>query len=461
MKKILFTLLLLFPMSLYADSIFLSSSVSDSLVGYWTFNGNEVTNGVIVNRVNSTQNGNPENIATSSFYAYGKIGQSGNFDGTNDDVILPNSNTYNFDNTKNFTISGWINIAKAGSSETVFSTVNGSGTGGYGVYISTGNVLGFIVYNGVGSSAVLGNTVVTQKTWHHVAYVFTGPTTANLYLDGVLDKTGSFTQNLASISANRFIGTNSNLADHFNGKIDDLRIYNRALSDLEVRQLYNNGQNIILTPTSVTSQLSAYWKFDGKTIKNGVVQDQSGNAINGTLVNIASSTFYKAGRIGQALNFDGVNDRMNFSVAPSTTTFSMSAWVFPTSHVANYGEVMTQNTTRGLYIKSDQHLTYFDGTDRQCPTTIPDRQWNHVLVVAQGTFMTFWVNGIFCSAVPFTVAAPTFTNMGSSNTASEQFGGLIDDARIYNTALSTSTILQIYNTGWSVMKKTSSTTIDK
>lgn len=455
MKKLLIILIfILLPQIAFAGVLGSFRPMSQlwntsGLVGYWTFDGNTIKSGRITNSVNTSEDGSPVNIATSTFYAPGHIGQGGNFDGTNDNVILPNSSTYNFDNTNNFTVAGWVNTNKTGAFQTIFSTVNSGGTGGFGFYLTTGRLVGLIVYTGAGASSVVtGNTAVTQNAWHHVAVVFTGPTTVNLYLDGVLDKTGSETQTLAGVSANRFIGKNNNLGDAFGGKIDDLRVYNRALSATEIQQLSISG---FLNPMSIknaplSNGLVSYWNFDGYATRTGLILDQSGTN-NGTLVNIATSTFYVPGRFGQALNFDGVDDRMTTSKAPGTT-FTISAWVKPLAHPSAYGEVLTQNTTRGLYIKSDQRLTYFEGGDKQCTTLVKDNVWTHILVVANATYMTFWLNGVFCSALTFTVTAPTFTNTGSSNSSGEQFKGGIDDLRVYSTALSTTSIQQLYINGF-------------
>jgi hypothetical protein len=52
--------------------------------------------------------------------------------------------------------------------------------------------------------------------------------------------------------------------------------------------------------TGLSCGLVGYWTFDGKNIVNGVVKDMSGSGNDGNTVNIASSTFYAPGKIGQA-----------------------------------------------------------------------------------------------------------------------------------------------------------------
>ena len=68
---------------------------------------------------------------------------------------------------------------------------------------------------------------------------------------------------------------------------------------------------------SLRSGLVGYWTFDGKDMLNGVALDKSGNFATGTLVSIATSTFYAPGKIGQGLNFDGVDDYVNIGAPAS------------------------------------------------------------------------------------------------------------------------------------------------
>ena len=63
----------------------------------------------------------------------------------------------------------------------------------------------------------------------------------------------------------------------------------------------------ISRPSTHNLDLVGHWTFDGAKVVNGVALDSAGTN-NGNLVNIASSTFYSYGKIGQGFNFDGLND---------------------------------------------------------------------------------------------------------------------------------------------------------
>ena len=84
---------------------------------------------------------------------------------------------------------------------------------------------------------------------------------------------------------------------------------------------YSDASFTISRPPTNNLGLVGHWTFDGKNVVNGVALDSSGNGNNGNLINIATSTFYSYGKIGQGFNFDGTNDYINLgnnvSLAPS------------------------------------------------------------------------------------------------------------------------------------------------
>ena len=104
-----FSIFFLFsPNRVEAMSIGVPSNIlnlSSGLVGWWTFDGKDVVNGVIRDKSGQGNHGNAINIASSTFYTKGKVGQAGNFDGGDDYVSV--SNNSSFKPTGAMTISGW------------------------------------------------------------------------------------------------------------------------------------------------------------------------------------------------------------------------------------------------------------------------------------------------------------------------------------------------------------------
>jgi len=116
-----------------------------------------------------------------------------------------------------------------------------------GVNATSGTRIWFLVDNGTftcwdGSSAYLCSTPVDDDAWHHVAAtVDAGTGDGTLYVDGSQEKT--FSTNLSLAPDDRYtIGAEydgQSLSDFLGGRIDELRVYDRALSDSEVSKLYN------------------------------------------------------------------------------------------------------------------------------------------------------------------------------------------------------------------------------
>ena len=90
-----------------------------------------------------------------------------------------------------------------------------------------------------GSNWKDANTTVTDGSWHHGVVTVSG-TSLIFYLDGKPD--GSHTiANLSSISQNLWLGRENTGATYFSGQLDELKIYNYALTTNQIKLDYNNS----------------------------------------------------------------------------------------------------------------------------------------------------------------------------------------------------------------------------
>lgn len=181
----------------------------------------------------------------------GKLATALDFDGTNDRISLGTSNTLNLYN--DFTVSAWINPRDMGESDggigydigTVFSRYT-NGASGYMLLISDysgGNRLGFYS-EGTGDTIASNSGAITRNAWQHVAVVKQAASdTVTLYINGIVVGSGS-NDVQSQTNAPAYIGAWPDApggVSTFDGAIDDLRVYNRALSAQEVSQLYHYG----------------------------------------------------------------------------------------------------------------------------------------------------------------------------------------------------------------------------
>lgn len=216
------------------------------------------------------------------------------------------------------------------------------------------------------------------------------------------------------------------------------------------------------------SSLVGWWTFDGKDMTNGRVNDISGNANHGNLINIATSTFYRPGKIGQGFNFDGTDDYVNVgnnsSLSP-TTGITISAWVRPLkkSNAANYSAITAKGgSLYALMIRQDGIVTFYlqgvanwltnDGTK-----DLFDGSWHYVTATYDGNFQRIYVDALLMNsnAITGTITSSSVTTVIGRDTTGAStyvFNGSLDDVRIYNRALSAKEITQLYNMGTNYIK---------
>ena len=252
-----FIFILIFSFSFFhlkeAEASFMISRPSTNnigLVSHWTFDGKDVVNGVALDRAGSN-NGNLVNIATSTFYSYGKIGQGFKFDGTNDYVTIADA-PFDFERTNSFSASAWVKLASNAVENIILSKEGASPSyTGWAFYVEPGSLRVLLTNkydapsNGISKDSAIQ---IDDNVWHHVAFTYNGSSLAsgvNIYIDGVLSNGTATRDNLsASILNNVSLNAGRGAWDgaYFNGNIDDARIYNRALLAAEVKMLYNMGR---------------------------------------------------------------------------------------------------------------------------------------------------------------------------------------------------------------------------
>jgi hypothetical protein len=178
--------------------------------------------------------GNNHGTVYGAVWTTGKIDGALSFDGI-DDYVDCGSGPSNYDN---ITVSAWMKTSTEG-----ILVSNRYSSYSFGTWYTLSSMDIAVGDNSQGGYRLLPfNTTTLDGNWHHVAYTKNGTSHA-IYVDGLLDL--SFTSN-ADISWNNptFIGrrwTKSSSVGWFNGIIDDVRIYDRALSAEEVQQLYQSG----------------------------------------------------------------------------------------------------------------------------------------------------------------------------------------------------------------------------
>lgn len=413
------------------------ADLNDGLVAYYPFNGN-------ANDISGNGNHGTEYGGVS--YVEGVVGQALSFDGVDDYVDIWSMEEINNNvNTTEGTVSMWIKPNQnAGHIYQYFSAHNDR------LYLrvnSSNDSLCFQVGNG-GMYSV--NEVTFDNTWYHIVGVWS-PDGMKLYFNGELDSTADFPNPGFTFQGNEtfYLGRRWLKDWYYNGVIDEMRIYDRALSKAEIRALA--GKNY-------ESDLVAYYSFNDESDPG---HDDSGNGQQGELVGDAVWT--AQGKVNGAMEFDGDRD---WVVIPFSDKTDVNGW--PEGRLALWFKVRDFHAERdndSILFKSVEWGDHsgiaigirhkkVGGSWRNDETTNnrysvtweePSlNQWYHAAVVYLGSSMEFYINGakVGEDAEPDTYGpgdpnrnAPL--RIGGQHPDGEMlnFDGWIDELRLYDRAL--------------------------
>ncbi|WP_342304989.1 LamG-like jellyroll fold domain-containing protein [Methanolobus sp. ZRKC5] len=413
----------------------IASAVSESgLVAYYPFDGD--TRDYSGNGNDGTNNG--------ATFVSGMSGNALDFDGMADYVSAPIN--INSDVMPQVTMTLWVK-SDSDSRGTVISHDNG----GYDRTIdidARGGGLGWSAFSG--SGGVLGYQSVITDKWTFLAVVYDQDAgTVKFYVDGTMyEEEGSLGTGWNAIN----IGSNPSYGANFDGIIDEVRIYNYALTQSEINSIYEGGiepstGDITSTPTGPSISepgLVAYYPFDKDTM------DYSGNGNDGT----NNGATFVSGIGGNALDFDGMEDYVSVPI-------NINPDVMPQATIALW--VRSNSDSRGTVISHDNGgydrtididarggglgWSAFSGSGSVLGyQTVTTDKWTFLAVVYDqdaGT-VKFYVDDVMYEEEGSLGMGWDAINIGSNPSFGAYFDGLIDEVRIYDYALTQSEISSLY-----------------
>jgi glucose/arabinose dehydrogenase/PKD repeat protein len=194
------------------------------LVGAWSFDEASGTSAA-----DASGSGNTGTISGAARTA-GRYGGALSFDGVNDWVTVNDANS--LDLTNRMTLEAWVRPTALGDWRTVLLKER-PGHLAYALYGSTDNNRPAGHVFTTGDIALGGPSVLPANTWSHLAFTYDGATT-RLYVNGTQVATAALTGNAVVSTGLLRIGGNSVWGEWFSGAIDEVRIYNRALTATEI-----------------------------------------------------------------------------------------------------------------------------------------------------------------------------------------------------------------------------------
>jgi hypothetical protein len=398
-------------------------------------------------------NGN-HGINTGAAFTAGVKGQALSFDGIDDYIRINESDAFHF-GTGSATFTAWIKTTSSGEYDVILGTnwnpseimvIRKNSKDKVQVIFSTGEAA---------KGEAEGTTSINDGRWHFVAGVRDAENNAvRIYVDGVeedygVDDSGSL-RSTADWGIGNLIGTTGYPKTvWFEGEIDEVKIYDYALSAGEIEALYDD---IMKQP-----QLLAYYPLDGDT------NDYSGNGNNGANIGAA----FTEGVKGLALSFDGIDDYVRIPESSSyyfgTGGATLSAWMRTTSAGEN-DVILGTNwaSAASMQIRKDANnrarAIFETGNNQrgtaQGTTSINDGRWHFVAGVrdAESNAVRIYVDGVEeghgadgSGSIKDTIDWGIGNIIGSTNYPSTLwFQGEIDEIKVYNYALSAEEIRSEY-----------------
>jgi hypothetical protein len=339
------------------------------------------------------------------------------------------------------TISAWIYPATDKASCIVNKKYD-SQNNGFDFRTYSNRKLFFRIGDGTANkTAYSDSNILILNSWQHVAVVYNG-SEVKFYVNGQLKSIRSMTGRIATNTNALYLGKYQSSVLYFDGKLDDVRIYNRSLTPYQIKE---------------AAYMSAYYKLDGNGTDEMGYNDATVNgppAIVTAQVN-AGFDFYAS---GQYLNAgDDTAFQLGLLGSSSNSNLTVSAWIKPdsadfnktiigkgTTSSANGYELRAYGTTLRLwinnsYVQSAGILTY--------------GIFQHVAVTYDGAEVKFYVNGVLKNTKTLVAGAPANNSYDLTigiytNKSSYRFNGTIDDIKLFKTVFSADEITELFSEGW-------------
>lgn len=420
------------------------------LIGHWSFDAGTVADSTAHDSAGSDDGV----IYGSTTPTPGKLGQALSFDGGSSYVDLPVSVAL-----PALTVSVWFNAASltGGNPRLLANAHTDSDATGFQLMFNGGGSSGFFdVGNGSDEGQAAWNEQLQTGVWYNYVGTYDG-TTVRAYLNGVKVGSAPFS---GSIAPSGDVSVGDNIAyggDHFDGAIDDVRIYDRALSPQEVRELYTGSATVDASRNAkLTDGLSALWSFDGADIdwSTLTVRDGSGNGNDGTMSGMDKRTSPTVGKIGQALRFENgayVATGYTIPAQNSSSSFTWVAWMKLDPGNSGTAVILGYRGSPGTlsWIKlTPASFEYNDGP-KMSETILPN-QWVQTVIVKDRENFSYYLNDSLVGSATDSDPADsgTFYIGGDPNFPDDgTFHGSLDDVRVYNRALSVGEIRALYLMG--------------
>lgn len=432
----------------------LAGIFGEGVVGYWSFN--EDRDGGIAdysrNGLDGFARGQDDGGVGGPQKVIGTYFRGARFDGVDDYYEIPDSPALDL-GTGGFSLETWVRTSSPCTLELAYVSRWSPGMLWFlSCWASEGEAAGGRAVVGVRDSenfaiSFAGDTVINDGDWHHVMAV-KEETRVVLYVDGTPDgsQDASFFGNFNAASPLN-IGRYNADGRYIVGDVDEVRVWNRALTPAEVARTY----------ATFKPGLRGHWAFE-RSLRN----------LGGALypATVTGGAVFSFGQRGVGISLDGENDTLLVSDYPQTAytqDYTFSLW-FRLDATTDAGvqllnnEVTSRSPLNVWFDPAEMHAHVRAESGAIVETTLPgdydDGEWHHVVVSRQGTdnstvTMTLWVDGV--------IGTPAAGDVDVTETGlqlrvgaraigdARRFAGDVDELQVYNRALTDAEVQLLYS----------------
>ena len=453
------------------SDIYNGTNITTNLVGHWLTDADNLLDNAGSN--NGTNYGSKYSYDnTSPPVEFGSA--SRDFNGTSDYISIPDIN----ESTTNLSAALWVKTTQSGADKLFFSHWDVGGATRAWTMTNGANGQFRVAIAATGDSATrkiyyTNGLYINDGSWHHVAFTFSN-NNLKLFVNGVEDanivkQEDSTVNSIFNSSANLSIGgalNSGNLIYPSACKLSDCRIYDTDLTASQVSDLYAG--------TDVRTNLVGHWLTD-----NDDVEDKAGTN-DGT--NFGSTYSYDNPPMDlvpsrqASRDFSGVSQHVEMSdvVSIGTGSLSWSCWlnadsIVNTRGIVRMGRASSSGNARydGLQIllvnsKISGYLIDYNNSGNvfaiQSSSNVVVGKWHHAVVSldANAKTLELFADGVSEGSVslssihPWDITAQDPPSIGAreiadGNFTADEFNGRIADVRLYDSALTLTEVLDIYN----------------
>ncbi len=365
------------------------SDLDAGLVAYYPFNGN-------ANDESGNGNNGEVSGAVLTVDRFGDSSSAYAFDGIKDFINFGNSTDFNF--TDSCTFSLWINPDKVQAGRILNKWVNGQED--KQIFYLSERRLRFYLH--CCSDTVLpSNSTIDLNKWTHIILVYDG-NEQKIYIDGIEDASNERVGNIANSIGNLYAGYNPDRSSEgeypFSGKIDDIRIYNRALSEAEIQELYrssigsspinlsasyentNEWNWITWDPVSMALSYNLYWGTESGVTKDSEYAGNTSNTeFSHTGVIPGWTYYYRVSSIDADNSESELSEEVSVYVSIEQDTFTNSLGMTFNQIPAGTFMMGSPEGELGRYDNETQHQVTLTNNYFIQTTEVTQGQWRAVV----------------------------------------------------------------------------------